>query len=315
MGSDKFSVPSLAACIEVADVAAVFTQPDSRVGRGRKQLAMTPVKELALKHNIPVEQPEKFDTAAVERLRGYAPGLTVVAAYGKILPEKALEAAALDSINVHASILPRHRGASPIATAILRGDAETGVTIMKMRRGVDTGEIVCCEGNPLIRRTAILPDENTAELSARLAPIGADALRDAIACYQSGGITYLPQNDDAATHAKILSKEDGQINWSRPADEIMRQFRAMSPWPGAYTNLCGEAGDLIRIVLVSARIYDIDVNLKPGEGAIEEHSKLVVGTATRGIELVRVRPAGRGDMSAADFARGLKNRRLIFCAV
>ena len=285
------------------EAVAVFTQPDRPAGRGRKELSVSPIKQLALERNIAVYQPEKFDKHAVEQLRSLSPELTVVAAYGLILPQSALDVASLDTINVHASLLPRHRGPSPIAAAILAGDAEAGVTAMKVRRAVDSGEIIVCGGVPAQRKTFIAEHENAGELSRRLAALGGDALAEAINTFAAGNVGYLPQDEARATYCKMLSKADGRIDWARPADEIVRHVRAMTPWPGAWSEIAGIADEPVRIVVVSARVSSESAGA-PGGIKLEPGPRIFVGAGGGSVEIRRLKPAGRCEMPAADFVRG-----------
>jgi methionyl-tRNA formyltransferase len=215
MGSDDFSVPSLRACLAQTDVVAVFTQPDRRSGRGRKRLMPSPVKEFATDVGLRVEQPERLDNEATDRLRSFEPDLTVVAAYGQILRRPALEVARVDTINVHASLLPRHRGAAPIAAAIRAGDPVAGVTVMKVRRPLDAGEIIAIGDppEPAVRMTPIGERETTGELSQRLAVMGGDVLATVLRAFAAGSVTYQEQDHDAATVAPRLTKHDGRIDW------------------------------------------------------------------------------------------------------
>ncbi|RMG36932.1 MAG: methionyl-tRNA formyltransferase [Gammaproteobacteria bacterium] len=229
-GTPDFSVPPLRALIgSPYEVVAVYTQPDRPAGRGRK-LQPSPVKEVALETGIPVEQPVNFkDEAAVERLAGYAPDLMVVVAYGLLLPESVLRIPRLGCVNIHASILPRWRGAAPIQRAIQAGDTETGVSIMQMEKGLDTGPVY------LIERTPIEPDETGGSLHDRLSELGATALMKALPGIVDGSLRPQPQDEQQATYAHKLSKQEAWIDWTRPALEIERQVRAFNPWPVAQT--------------------------------------------------------------------------------
>ena len=306
MGSDNFSVPSLRACLTCADVIAVYTQPDRRSGRGRKQLQPSPVKQVATEHRLHVEQPETFDNQCVETLRGFEADLIVVAAYGQLLPRGALKAARLGTVNVHASLLPRHRGAAPVAAAILAGDTDAGVTVMKVRPKLDAGEIVCCgeRRRRAQKATPIREDETAGQLTARLAALGAELLAEVLRAFADGSVTYESQDDAQATVAPKLRKPDARIDWSRPADRIARHVRAMTPWPGAYTELHAPGLEPIRITVLEARITDAGGGAGPGRLAVPGGSRLVVSTGEGHVELIRLKPAGRSAMAAADFARG-----------
>ncbi len=305
MGSDLFSVPSLTICLARSDVVAVYTQPDRRSGRGRKQSAASPVKALALTRGLRVEQPERFDKRCSDQLRELAPDLTVVAAYGELLPPEALGAARVDSINVHASLLPRHRGAAPIAAAILAGDAEAGVTLMRLRPELDAGEIIRCgdEHRRAQAATPIGPDETAGELAERLATIGGELLADVLRAFADGSVTYELQDDARATYAPMLSKADGLIDWAKPADEIVRHIRAMTPWPGAHTELHVPEAEPIRIVVLRAEPVEAP-EAEAGQVCMMPGDRLVIAAGQGAVELLEVQPASRKAMPAASFARG-----------
>ncbi len=229
MGTPDFAVPTLQALIEHHQVIGVVTQPDRPAGRGGK-MRMSPIKELALQHNIPVFQPQKLrQPEAIEALRKWQPDVHIVAAYGQILPQTVLDIPQHGSVNVHASLLPRWRGAAPIHAAIRAGDTEAGVTIMKMDAGLDTG--------PMLRKRAIAitPDETGQSLHDKLAQIGADLLIETLPGYLSGEIEPEPQHDAEATYAPQIDKDEGEIDWSQDAVKIERLVRAFTPWPGTYT--------------------------------------------------------------------------------
>ena len=310
MGSDAFSVPSLEACLAQCEVAAVYTQPDRRSGRGRKLLSCSPVKEVALSLGLPVEQPEKFDKRCSERLLEFEPDLTVVAAYGQLLPRHALAAARVDSINVHASLLPRHRGAAPVAAAILARDAEAGVTIMKLRPKLDAGEIIICgAGRRAQRATPIGAAETAGELAARLATLGGELLADVLPAFADGSVTYELQDEARATYAPMLRKCDGEIDWSQPAGDVLRRIRAMTPWPGAYTGLQTAGAAPVRVIVLRARACDAGIGGAPGRIHVRPGPQLLVCTGGGCLELLAVRPAGRKAMAAAEFIRGCRPLR------
>jgi len=305
MGSDAFSVPSLEACLARAEIVAVYTRPDRRSGRGRKRV-VSPVQAAAANGGLQLEQPERFDKACVEGLRGFGADLVVVAAYGMLLPAAALRAARLDSINVHASLLPRHRGAAPVAAAILAGDAETGVTVMKLRPELDAGETVTFgrERRRAQRATPIGESETAGELLARLARIGAELLAEVLPAYAEGSVTYEAQDASRATYAPALRKADGRIDWSRRAGEVVRHVRAMTPWPGAFTSLRVPGCEPVRLTLATAREGPQKGRGDPGRLAVEGSRRLVAGTAAGSVEVLRLKPAGRKEMDAAEFLRG-----------
>lgn len=235
MGTPEFAVPSLAQLLSGGhDVAAVFTQPDKPAGRG-KHLHAPPVKTLALEHGIAVHQPSKIkgNDEARAVFETISPDACVVVAYGKILPEWMLAIPRLGCINVHASLLPKYRGAAPINWAIANGERETGVTLMQMDAGMDTGPM-------LAQRSIPIGDEETApQLSARLAQLGAGLLSETLPCVERREIIPLPQDDTESSYAPMLKREDGLIEWRRSASEIANRVRAFQPWPGTYTNFRG----------------------------------------------------------------------------
>lgn len=244
MGTPDFATPSLRALIDGAQpgriwpggltVAAVVTRPDKPVGRGR-QMVYSPVKQLALEAGLPVLQPGPLrQPEAQAALQALAPDLIVVAAFGQILPRAALDLPAGGCLNVHASLLPRWRGASPIAAAIRAGDSETGVTIMRMEEGLDTGAIVA------MRATPIGADETTGALTDRLAALGADLLTETLPGWLVGDIIPTPQDESRATMTRPLRKEDGRLDWRLPATELARIARSVTPWPGAFTTWQGK---------------------------------------------------------------------------
>jgi len=235
MGTPEFACPALEALISSGNAPlATVTQPDRRAGRGRG-LTAPPVKKLAGKHGIPVLQPDTLkDEALQDRLRSLDPEFIVVAAYGKILPPAVLEIPSSECLNVHASLLPRHRGASPIAHAIWEGDAETGVCIMRMEKGLDTGPVFLSDGIP------IPADATTGSLEKTLAARGAEALLRALEAIREGRCSPQAQDDALATLAPRLKKEHGRLDFREPAERLERQVRAMDPWPGAFFAWSGE---------------------------------------------------------------------------
>ena len=294
MGSPAFAVPSLNALAErpdIGQVVGVFTQPDKRAGRGRK-LTPCPVKVAADARGIPTYQPKSVrNSEALEMLASFEADLVVVTAYGKILPSAILTAAPLGCINVHASILPRYRGASPITQAIIAGDAQTGVSIMQLDEGMDTGAVHSQRAIP------IAPDDTCATMSIKLAELGAKLLLDTLPAILSGESQPQGQDDTLATHAPLLSKEDGRLDFSQPASVLERRIRGYSPWPGAFTTF-GED----RVLVAKATLAD-------GSG----EPGVIIGTSKRGIQvacgqsallLEEVRPAGRKLMPAAAWSSG-----------
>lgn len=291
MGSPDFAVPALEALIAHHEVALVVTQPDKRAGRGKK-LAPPAVKPVAEAAGIPVLQPTSARTPQVaETLRATGAELAVVVAYGKILPPAVLTAFPRGCINIHASLLPRHRGAAPIQWAVIEGDRETGVCIMQLDEGMDTGPVL------LERRTPIGADETAGQLFDRLAPLGAEAMLEAIAGLAAGTLEATPQDHAAATHAPMLRKEDGAIDWTRPASEVACRVRGVDPWPGAYSQHGAD-----RIKLFGARVLE-----GAGEAgrvlAVDERG-LVVACGEGACAIAELQAAGRKRMSAQAYASG-----------
>jgi methionyl-tRNA formyltransferase len=294
MGSPQFAVPTLEALARDHTILAVFTQPDKPAGRGQ-QLTAVPVKHWAVAHNVPVHQPKSFrkDPAAIEVLCDLKPDVIVVAAYGLILPQAVLDVPPLGCLNVHGSILPRHRGAAPITSAILAGDAETGITIMKMDAGLDTGPMLS------MAREAIRSDDTTASLSERLALSGAQLMADTLPKYLSGEIVPQPQPEDGATYSPKIDKANAQIDWSKPAVEIERMVRAYIPWPGTFTFWDGQMMKVLKAqVIEGRRDGEIGRVLKLSDGSIG----VVTGDGV--LVLREIQLAGRKAMKAEDFVRG-----------
>jgi methionyl-tRNA formyltransferase len=271
MGSPDFAVPCLEALLAREQVVAVVTQPDRPKGRGRA-LAPPPVKQVAEGAGLPVLQPTRVKgNAELEAaLRAFAPEVVIVVAYGRILPPALLELAPRGAINVHASLLPKYRGAAPIQWAIARGESETGVTIMQMDAGMDTGPAL------LMRSLAIADEDSAATLSARLARLGADALGDALDLLAAGKLQPMPQDGSHATMAPMLNKEHGRVDFTRSARQVRDWIRAMDPWPSAYTQLGGEPLRLFSPKIISGggeagRVMGADRDgllIACGEGAI-----------------------------------------------
>lgn len=242
MGTPEFAVASLRRLVEDGhEIVGVFTQPDKP--GNRKKLTAPPVKDYALSVGLPVYQPASMrDPDALALLRSLAPELTVVAAYGQILPEDVLNVPTLGSINVHGSILPKYRGAAPINRAILNGERETGVTIMHMAKKLDAGDIIS------VRSMPIGDDEDAEQLFARMAILGADLLAETIPAIADGTAPRIAQNDADATYAAMLSREMSPIDWSKSAEEIVNQVRALVPWPCATMTLDGKTAKVWRAV-------------------------------------------------------------------
>lgn len=302
MGSPDFALPSLRALAQQYDVVGVVTQPDRASGRGR-ELKAPPVKVLAQELSIPVMQPEKLkQPEAMEQLRAWEPDLIVVAAFGQILRKDVLDLPRFGCINVHASLLPRWRGAAPINAAILAGDEETGVTIMQMDVGLDTGPILAK------RAVRLKPDDTAGSVTEALSNLGADLLIETLPDYLSGKLIPQPQPEDGTTYAPMLKKEEGKLDFTRDAGELERRIRAFNPWPGAFMDF-----DDTMLKIHRAHIAP----LPPGEGAgvrdVSAGQRLIVqnqpAVAARGGVLVldEVQPAGKKPMSGKSFLSGARN--------
>ena len=307
MGTPEFGVPTLRRLSSGGDlVAAVVTQPDRPRGRGRTP-APPPVKVAAMELEIPVLQPARIDEPEfVARLKELSPHVMVVAAYGKILPAEILDLPPYGCLNVHASFLPRYRGAAPINWAIIRGESETGITIMQMDEGMDTGAIL------LQREIEIGPEETAGEMFERLKLLGADALADAIDRLRAGKLRPMAQDCDRATLAPALVKENGRICWKQSAVEIRNLVRGTSPWPGAFTTIGSRLLKVHR-----CRVGDGDIEVPPGAepGEVigtdigpsrEAAGGIGVVTGDGVIILIEVQLQDRRRMAASEFARGIR---------
>ncbi len=297
MGTPDIACPTLEKLILKSghEVVGVFTQPDRPAGRGHKPAA-PPVKELAREHGIPVFQPTKIKTPEThDLLAGLTPDVAVVAAYGRILPQHLLDTPRLGCLNVHFSLLPKYRGAAPVNWAIANGEALTGVTIMRMDAGLDTGDILrqveCWIGR----------EEDAVALGARLAHIGADALLETLPSVEDGTVVPIKQDDGAATYAPILKREDGLIDWHRSAEAISDRIRGFQPWPGGYTTLDGA-----RLVIWTATYRAGDAGVAPGTllGLTAAGLEIACGS---GVLIAReVQAEGRKRLNARDFTNGMR---------
>ncbi len=293
LGTPAFAVPTLDRIVEAGhQVLAVVTQPDRPRGRGQN-VAPSPVKEAALRFGLPVDQPERVRRPeAVEYLRALALDAMVVVGYGQIIPQSVIDLAPLGIINVHASLLPKYRGAGPIQWAIVHGETRTGVTTMRIDAGLDTGDML------LAAETAISRDENAVELGRRLAVMGAGLLVDTLAGLAAGTIVPRKQDSTQATHAPLLQKEDGLIDWSLPAQSIHNRVRGLQPWPGAYTTFRGQTLHIWASRLGGAGASACEpgrfISLKPP----------IVACGAGALELREVQIEGRKRISAVDFANG-----------
>ena len=294
MGTPAFAVPALKACVSAGhEVAAVLTQPDRPSGRGQHS-ALSPIKQAALSLGLAVHQPERVRRPEVfDLLASIGARAMVVVGYGQIIPQSIIDLPPLGIVNVHASLLPRYRGAAPIQWAVARGEAITGVTTMKIDAGLDTGDIL------LVRETHIDPEETAVELGERLALAGAELLVETLAGFDAGTIAPRKQDSSQATLAPILKKEDGRIDWSRPAREIHNRARGFQPWPGAHTTFRGQALNVWK-TCVSPQA----VAAAPGTVVLARKGILVACGDGTSIELVELQLEGRKRMFADAFLNG-----------
>lgn len=307
MGTSDFAVPSLEQLVlSQKQVVAVYTQPDKPAGRGRSS-GSPPVKRAALAWNLPVEQPLSLKKVeAVERLAGWQPDVIVVAAFGQILPQAVLDIPRYGCINIHPSLLPRWRGASPVAAAILAGDTFTGVSIMQLDKGMDTG--------PVLDRVQIpiQAQDTTGSLTTKLSLIATGLLQEILASCSRGELKPQPQDEAKATYCGQISKEDGEIDWHLPTVDIWRRVRAFQPWPGSYTGWQGKRLEITEAVPVSV-LEDTTLDagrvvaLTPVAGELQTAFGLQTGDGILGV--VKVQLEGKRAMSAAEFLRG--QRRFI----
>ncbi len=296
IGTPDFAVPSLKSLIkdERFEIISVITQPDKKIGR--KQLVTpSPVKIEAKKHNIPILQPDKIIDLK-SKILNLKPDIIIVIAYAQIIPEEILTLPKYGVINIHGSLLPKYRGASCIQAAILNGDNESGITIMKMDNGLDTG--------PILKSISmkILPSDTADSLYDKLSKLGAETLIPIILKYISGEIKLEPQNDKKASYVGMLNKRDGEINWSKPADEIERFIKAMYAWPGAWTKIENKK---IKILEVNNKILTIN-NYKNGELFLY-NNVLAIQCGKNALVIKKIQIEGKKEMSSEEFLRGHKN--------
>uniref|UniRef100_A0A831TA99 Methionyl-tRNA formyltransferase n=1 Tax=Thermorudis peleae TaxID=1382356 RepID=A0A831TA99_9BACT len=295
-GTSEFAVPILQSLASDSrfTVSLVVTQPDRPAGRGQR-LMPPPVKKTAQEMGLPVFQPESLRApGSRERLEQVVADIYVVAAYGEILPKSILRLPLRGAVNVHPSLLPRYRGASPVQAAILNGDEETGITIIEMTARMDAGPILAQI------RVPIAPRETAGELLARLAVLASQTLPDLVERYARGDIVPIPQDETQASYTRPLTKEDARIDWSKPGEEIERLVRAMQPWPRAWTMVDGR-----RLIVTSLDISHGDYILAPGQIHVDQ-DRLLVGTGSVPVILQEVVPEGRKSLSAIDWWRGAR---------
>ncbi len=294
MGTPDFSVPGLQKLIQTQTVVGVVTQPDKPAGRGQ-QLRPSPVKVVAEAAGIPVYQPKSLRSEeAAAPLRAWQPDVIVVAAFGQILRPHVLDLPPHGCVNVHASLLPRWRGASPIQHALMAGDAETGICLMRMDPGMDTGPVYVCQS------TTITATDTAATLHDRLAEMGATLLAERLDDILHGRLTPTPQDDAQTTYAPMIKKEDGRIQWPQPAAVIDRHIRAMTPWPGAFTLWQGQA-----LKILAARPSLDHLAGAPGQiFPSKDGQTAVVATGSGSLHLQTVQLSGKRALDAAEFLRG-----------
>jgi methionyl-tRNA formyltransferase len=295
IGTGEIGVPTLQALLRSSEhkVAGVVTQPDKPVGRDQ-QIEPPPIKRALAGTNISILQPTRIkDRQAIEEMRALQPEAIVVMAYGQILPREALEIPRIACLNLHASLLPRWRGAAPIQAAIAAGDPETGITLMYMAEGLDTGDIL------LQRGIDILPTDTSGSLHNRLAQIAPDALLEALQMLAKGNAPRISQDNALATYAPKLTRDNGKIDWAEPAEIIERKIRAFNPWPGAFTEIATPG--VRKLKIFSAGI--VDLNGKPGE-FLHREKELVIAAGKGALSLGEVQLEGKRRMDAAEFLRG-----------
>lgn len=292
MGTPDFAVPSLAALVENGyEVVGVFTQPDRPKGRGKK-LAMSPVKEYALEKGIPVFQPERISRDGYDDLLALAPDLCVTAAFGQILSQRILDIPPMGTVNVHASLLPRHRGSAPIAWAMLQGDKVAGVTTMMTARGIDNGDML------LKAETPIDPQETCGELTQRLSHMGAQLLLDTLREMENGTLRRIPQDESQMTYDPKLEKDMGIICWDETAESIVHRIHALNPWPGCTTYTPAGTWKLLRAEVVAGEG-------KPGEVLVADGKNgLVVAAGQDAVRVRQLQVPGGKPMNAGDYLRG-----------
>lgn len=299
MGTPEFAATTLASLIaERYNIVGVVTQPDRKSGR-KQELTPSAVKALAMKHGLPVFQPERLDKDAIKKLSDWKPDIIVVAAYGRILPKAVLDLPGFGCINVHASILPRWRGASPVANALIAGDTETGITIMELNEGMDTGDIIA------VKKLPINPEERANELLDRLAELGAALLIETLPFWITRAITTLPQTEDGVTLCQLIEREDGRIFWNASATEIYNRFRGLHPWPGLFTYWRRDEDGAIRIKLHEIEIQkSLLATQHPVGTVLEIGEKIGIVTGAGVIFPVIIQAEGKAPLTITEFLQG-----------
>jgi methionyl-tRNA formyltransferase len=307
IGTGEIGIPTLHALQRSSEhqLAGVVTQPDKPVGRERR-IQPPPIKAALRETTVPILQPARIrNEAAIAEIRALAPEVIVVIAYGQILPKGLLELPTIACLNLHASLLPRHRGAAPIQAAIVAGDRQTGITVIYMDEGLDTGDIL------LQRELEILPDDTGGTLHDRLAELAPTATMSALEKIAAHNPPRIPQDSSKATYSPKLSREAGRIDWTEPAELIERKIRAYNPWPGAFTEVVDAEGRVRKLKVFSATVPPDSSRQKPGT-VLSDKSKLLVATGAGLVQLKEVQLEGKRRMSASDFLRGFSSPSLHF---
>ena len=301
MGTPEFAVPTLQKLIASGyAVQAVVTQPDRAKGRGQ-HVAAPPVKTLAEQHGIPILQPKRVrEEGVIQQIRDLTPDVIVVVAYGQILPESLLKIPRLGCINVHASLLPKYRGAAPMNWAIVRGETETGVTTMFMDKGMDTGDML------LARTIPIEPRETTATLHDKLAILGADLLIETLRQAEAGTLVRIPQDHAAATYAPLMKKEDGLIDWNESAFAIDCKVRGFFPWPGAYTTIHGKCVKVLQVAIDADTPGDFSEQQPGAVVQIDQERGPLIKTGAGVLRMIEIQPENKKAMRCSDFCRGYR---------
>ena len=298
IGTGGIGVPALQALLRSGEhqLTGVVTQPDKPIGR-EQRIEPSPIKKALIGTEMPILQPARIkDRQSIEEIRGLLPDVIVVMAYGQILPRTILEIPSLACLNLHASLLPRHRGAAPIQAAIAWGDSETGITVMYVDEGLDTGDIL------LQHKIDILPTDTGGSLHDRLAQIAPEVLLEGLKLLVQGNAPRAPQDNALATYAPKLSRGNGRIDWTEPAKVVERKIRAYNPWPGAFAILTDRPGHELKLKVLSAQI--VDGKGRPGEALCADNRGLIVATGEKALSLQNVQLEGKSRMGAHDFVRG-----------
>jgi len=301
MGTPDFAAGALEALIEAGhEITVVVTQPDKAKGRS-KELQFSPVKECALRHGLPVFQPVRIKKAEeMEQLRKYEADIYVVAAFGQILSQEILDIPPYGSLNIHASLLPKYRGASPIQNVIIDGEEKTGITIMQMDAGIDTGDM-------LYKKEIVIEDEDTFEtLHDKLMVLGGEAIVEALHLLEEGKLVPEKQNEEESSHVTLITKNMGQIDFGKDAHTIDRLIRGMNPWPSAYTYYKGKQMKIWKARPVQDVIVPEECNVRPGMVVAVNKDSFVVATAEGFLQIMELQLEGKKRMSTHDFLLGVK---------